>query len=45
MSQPMKKVIYYCKDHQEEEVTYYCFNCGENICPECAIHGTLTSYL
>ena len=32
-------MIYYCKEHSEEEVTYYCFDCKENICPECAIHG------
>ena len=35
-----KKAIYYCKEHIEEEITYYCFNCWVNICPECAIHGT-----
>ena len=31
-----------CKDHPEEEVSYYCFKCLENICPECAIHGIPT---
>ena len=34
-----KKVIYYCKEHSEEELSYYCFGCTVNICPECAIHG------
>lgn len=35
-----KKVAYYCKEHSEEEISYYCFSCWTNICPECAIHGT-----
>lgn len=34
------KNAFYCKIHAEEELTYYCFTCRENICPECAIHGT-----
>ena len=30
----------YCKDHPEEEVSYFCFECHvEPICPECVIHG------
>lgn len=29
-----------CREHEDEEVTYYCFTCLANICPECAIHGT-----
>ena len=37
----LKKVIYYCKEHSEEELSYYCFGCTVNICPECAIHGIL----
>ena len=32
--------VFYCKIHAEEELTYYCFTCYENICPECAIHGS-----
>jgi hypothetical protein len=36
---PTKKVVYYCKEHSEEEISYYCFSCWTNICPECAIHG------
>jgi hypothetical protein len=34
-----KKIVYYCKEHSEEEISYYCFSCWANICPECAIHG------
>jgi hypothetical protein len=36
---PSKKIVYYCKEHSEEEISYYCFTCWANICPECAIHG------
>ena len=36
---PSKRIVYYCKEHSEEEISYYCFNCQDNICPECAIHG------
>ena len=28
-----KKVVYYCKEHSEEEISYYCFTCAVNICP------------
>lgn len=35
-----KQTSYFCKIHSEEELTYYCFTCHENICPECTIHGT-----
>ena len=29
-----------CKDHPEEEVQYFCFDCNTApICPECVIHG------
>lgn len=31
--------MYPCKDHTEEELTYFCFSCCKPICPECAIHG------
>jgi hypothetical protein len=34
-----------CREHEDEEVTYYCFTCLANICPECAIHGTFFRYL
>ena len=37
---PAKRITYYCKEHSEEEISYYCFTCWSNICPECAIHGT-----
>jgi DNA-directed RNA polymerase subunit RPC12/RpoP len=37
---PSKKIVYYCKEHSEEEISYYCFTCWANICPECAIHGS-----
>lgn len=31
----------FCKDHPEEEVQYFCFDCSTApICPECVIHGT-----
>lgn len=30
----------FCKDHPEEEVSYFCFDCRcPPICPECVIHG------
>ena len=34
-----KQTTYFCRVHSEEELTYYCFTCHENICPECTIHG------
>ena len=34
-----KQTTYFCRIHSEEELTYYCFTCHENICPECTIHG------
>ena len=31
----------FCKDHPEEEVQYFCFDCSTTpICPECVIHGS-----
>jgi hypothetical protein len=29
-----------CREHEDEEVSYYCFGCLTTICPECAIHGS-----
>jgi hypothetical protein len=34
------KRVRMCKEHGDEEISYYCFKCLENICPECAITGT-----
>lgn len=31
-----------CKEHEDEDVSYYCFGCLTTICPECAIHGKLS---
>lgn len=31
---------YSCKDHPDEDLTYFCFSCSKPICPECAIHGS-----
>ena len=29
-----------CRDHPDEEVSYYCFDCScPPICSECVIHG------
>ena len=29
-----------CREHPEEEVQYYCFDCNvPPVCPECVIHG------
>jgi hypothetical protein len=29
-----------CKEHPDEEVTYFCFDCScPPICSECVIHG------
>lgn len=29
-----------CKEHLEEEVSYFCFTClSQPICSECVIHG------
>ena len=36
-----KQGTYFCRVHSEEELTYYCFTCHENICPECTIHGKI----
>lgn len=30
-----------CRDHPDEEVNYFCFDCLCNpICSECVVHGT-----
>lgn len=29
-----------CKDHPDEEVNYFCFDClCPPVCPECVVHG------
>ena len=29
-----------CKTHLDEQLSYYCFSCNQNICVECALHGS-----
>lgn len=39
-NQSYRHIRDFCKDHPEEEVQYFCFDCQTApICPECVIHG------
>lgn len=41
MNQSYRHMRELCRDHPEEEVTYYCYDCNKPpVCPECIIHGS-----
>ena len=40
LRQSVKYPRMYCKDHPDEELSYFCFDClTDCICSECIIHG------
>eukprot|EP00828_Plagiopyla_frontata_P004391 TRINITY_DN11570_c0_g1_i1.p1 TRINITY_DN11570_c0_g1~~TRINITY_DN11570_c0_g1_i1.p1 ORF type:complete len:274 (-),score=38.78 TRINITY_DN11570_c0_g1_i1:46-867(-) len=40
MGSASKKQKQYCSVHTDEKISYYCYDCQTNICPECIIHGS-----
>lgn len=41
INQSYRAIREFCKEHPEEEVQYFCFECNTSpICPECVIHGS-----